>query len=48
MSRLKFDYGQLALVLKAVCAVAALAALALFAPADWRGRFARLPSGGGR
>lgn len=48
MGRLKLDYGQLTFVLRIVCAVAALAALALLAPFDWRGHFARLPAGAGR
>ena len=48
MSRVKHVYGQLAFVLRIVCAVAALAALALLAPFDWRGHFARLPGGAGR
>lgn len=44
MSRLKMSYGQLALLLRVACAVAALAALALLAPVDWRSSFGRVPA----
>ena len=47
MSRLQMSYVQLALLLRVVCAVAALAAMALLAPADWRGNFGRVPAAGG-
>ncbi|HJQ34609.1 MAG TPA: hypothetical protein VJ866_20680 [Pyrinomonadaceae bacterium] len=48
LSRLKPDFGQFRLALRIMCAVVALGALALVAPFDWRGHFARVPAGGGR
>ncbi len=48
MSRLNLSWDQFALVLRVLCAVAALAALALLAPSDWRAHFARFPAAGRR
>lgn len=45
MNRRRTDYGQLEFVLRVVCVVAAGAALSLFAPVSWRGRFARTSKG---
>lgn len=45
--RIRMGYGEVALLLRIVCAVAALAALALLTPADWRGHFRRVPAAGG-
>lgn len=47
MSRLKPDFGQFMLTLRIMCAVVALGALAIFAPFDWRGHFARVRAAAG-
>ena len=46
MSRQRLDLMQFIFVLRIVCAVAALAALALLAPGDWRGHFGRVKAAG--
>lgn len=48
MRSLKLAYMHFTFGLRIACAVAAQAALALFAPVDWRASFARIRADGGR
>lgn len=46
MHYLRLDLMQFMFVLRIVCAIAALAVLALLAPEDWRGHFGRVNAAG--